>query len=75
MTDVLRAMQMERNLARLQLQEVKQSVAAAAMASAHALQELRATTLRDRSANEVSLCDRLSRGGQDDPHSCLDPDQ
>lgn len=54
-TDVLRALQMERNLARFTLQEVKQSVAADALASSHALQELRATMLRGKSASEVSL--------------------
>lgn len=46
--------QMERNLARHMLLEVKQSVAADEMARAHSLQELKASLMRDKSASEVS---------------------
>jgi len=46
-------MQMERNLARHMLQEVKQAVTANEMARANSLQELKTTLMRDKSASEV----------------------
>ncbi|CAL5223363.1 g5867 [Coccomyxa viridis] len=53
----IKKLQMERNLARHTLQEVKQSVAADVMASSQTLQELRATMLRDKSATESRMAE------------------
>ena len=56
MTTLHGCAQMDRNLARHVLQEVKQAVAADEMERAHSVQELKLSLMRDKSATEVGHC-------------------